>query len=237
MKMGGNDSVKKGLTVPEGTCADIRMKLETAAELDEAGIAHLQSCRECSAFFQRIEDELTRAASEKIFRLNRVELAGSFARRRGAACESRKRSFILLHASGFAMILAFFAAFMWLVSSALHNVKNSDYVDLERSDEIQKRTLVSYSLYVERLNNHYDRIYGPYSVTDVQEESPAGDFESEADAQQLAEVYSEDIEDAGGEVFPAELESGLLAKNIGGEIGEFYSENIRYLSEDNGLAQ
>ncbi len=213
-------------------CSAVRAKLEAAVELGGSEIDHLQGCRECSAFFQRIEDEVAGRAHEKLLKLNRISLAGSFAGRHSDSYNRKKRSFFFAHASAYALVLVFLAGFMWMASSSLYNTKNSDYVDLERSEEIQTRSYISYSAYLKNLNDYYEKVYENDQETEYSQELIAGD------EQVFASGGGEfDAESLSGGVIFGEYESGILAQNAGNDLGDYYMESIRYLSDSNGSAQ
>lgn len=213
-------------------CSAVRSKLEAAVELGGPEIDHLQGCRECSAFFQRIEDEVAGRAHEKIIKLNRISLAGSFACRHSDSYNRKKRSFFFAHASAYALVLVFLAGFMWMASSSLYNTKNSDYLDLDRSEEIQTRTYISYSAYLKNLNDYYERVYENDLETEYSRDFIAGE-------QQVFDSGGEDFDTeslSGGVIF-GEYESGILAQNAGNDLSDFYMESIRYLSDSNASAQ
>ena len=213
-------------------CSAVRAKLEAALELGGPEVDHLQNCRECSAFFQRIEDAVSGCAHEKLLKLNRIKLAGSFAGRHSDSYNRKKRKSFFEHASAYALVLVFLAGFMWMASSSLYNTKNSDYVDLERSDEIQKRSYVSYSAYLKNLNDYYEQVYENDQETEYSQNYIAGDEQVFASGGQEFEAES-----FSGGVFFGEYESGILALNAGNDLSDYYIESIRYLNDYNGSTQ
>lgn len=207
-------------------CSGVRAKLEAAQELSGSEIDHLQCCRECSAFFQRIEDSVSGCAHEKLLKLNRVQLSGSFANRHADSYNRKKRSFFFAHASAYAMVLVLLAGFMWMASSSLYNAKNSDYVDLERSEEIQKRSYVSYSAYLKGLDEYYERVYESAGEIEYSQNLIFGGDQVFSSG---AQNFDEDVF-AGGTFFE-DYEAGMLAQNTGSDLGDYYTESIRYLSD------
>jgi hypothetical protein len=229
--MNEKKELKKDQMSPD-ICSAVRAKLEAALELGGPEVDHLQNCRECSAFFQRIEDRVAGLAHEKILKLNRIKLAGSFAGRHSDSYNRKKRSFFFAHASAYALVLVFLAGFMWMVSSSLYNTKNSDYVDLERSEEIQKRSYISYSAYLKGLNEYYERVYENEYETEYSQSFISGGEQVLASGAQ-----DSDADVFGGVIIFEDYESGILAQNTVNDLGDYYVESIRYLSDYNESTQ
>ncbi|EKD69445.1 MAG: hypothetical protein ACD_47C00118G0001 [uncultured bacterium] len=130
------------------------------------------------------------------------------------------------------MVLVLLAGFMWMASSTLYNTKNSDYVDLERSEEIQKRSYISYSAYLKGLNEYYERIYESGDETEYSQ-----NFIFSGEQVFVSGVQDSEADVFGGGVFFEDYESGILAQNTGSDLSDYYMESIRYLSDYNESMQ
>lgn len=226
--------------ITEEICLPVRAKLESASELDEREIDHLQNCRECLAFFQSIEDGVLKSAYDKNLKLSRIKLANNFAGRHYRHYNNRKIAVFWGNLSVFVFSLVLFIGLLWLISSSLQNGRSINDLNIGASEDIQNRSYELYSSYAQKVNTNYQKLYEDIATeeysriytfdgAEIIDETEVEDNNGGRDEEISFTVY-QDGQTAEDSFFGGS-QSDMLALNIAAEINDYYADNIRKLNE------